>query len=310
MIKEFFTLAEGASFLSSSDQVPVSKDDLLRLCEVQELPISFKYRGSLGAFSTYAGKPDSAKLFPTPVKKVYFDGYLASQNPCRLNDTFEHIRSLGQGRGHTAVTEVRNTLRPHKVEIRKTVHVDGALAAIDGEVGFWGRVNEHNGCLDSMSEIPEALWLLHISDLLALKGRTEPDPPGADLVLSTRIDAPASPDLPLHSARSFPLGGDSITGLIWEICDLLIDQGRHRFAPKDVMARLRTFASEPTKRHPLVGVVANGIKYEYETGDERELTGEQLRKRIAQWRTVRGLPSRSSRRESSNRPLNRPLTAR
>jgi hypothetical protein len=83
--------------------------------------------------------------------------------------------------------------------------------------------------------------------------------------------------------RIKPRGGDSLTPMIWDICYDLHEAGQD-VKPRYVMAELRKGAEKMI--WPLAGVVADGVKYEYEKGDEIELNAEQLRGRIREWRKI------------------------
>lgn len=279
MIKEFFTLGEAASYISPPDGVALTIKDLYGFCEDGRLPISFKYRGMLGYFLAYSKtKVTTEILFPMPIQAVYFDGYLSSSNPCRIADVITTYRSLGPGRGRQESTEVRNTLCPNKVEILKTIHIDQMLGDGDVGAGFWGRLKDADGGLDRFSFVPETEWVVHVSHLKKIESR--PDPavlvlPRPCLQPPPAISQTATPS----TLRLKPMGGDSLSPLVWKICSDLRDCGE-RISPRSVMAELKSLATGPNKCHPLLGQVTGGVKFEYEYGIEDELNIENLRHRI------------------------------
>ncbi len=282
--KEFFTIDEAAAFLSQPGSAMLTRGDILRFCEEGAVPISFKYRGRLGFFSAYSTTPlRTAILFPKPLHTCYFNGYLTSKNPCRLADVITGYRASGRNGGMEESVIVRNTLRPHQVEILKLIHCDPVATSGIKSAGFWGRVKEVDGGLDSMSIIPEVEWLVHISHLVEMRPTQS-----ARSHATTRFEVMAPSALPKaipsRAIRVKPNGGDSITPLIWELSSDLRDQGDERIMPRSVMAALKALAAGPNMRHPLLGVVTGGVKYERENGVEDELDIEQLRHRIRAWR--------------------------
>lgn len=99
-----------------------------------------------------------------------------------------------------------------------------------------------------------------------------------EAVIAVPVDA-----LSRLPSRAEPLGGDSITPLIWTICYDLAE-ARKKVTARPVMAELRMLASAQSKPHPLLGSVAGGVVYEYEKGTEEELTSKRLQKRIGEWK--------------------------
>ncbi|SNS34276.1 hypothetical protein SAMN06265795_102300 [Noviherbaspirillum humi] len=97
---------------------------------------------------------------------------------------------------------------------------------------------------------------------------------------STKEAKPFAP-----KTRIEPQGGDSLTPTIWTICYDLRDAGK-KVTAGPVMAELKRMATQ--KIHPLTCTTAGGVKYEYEKGDEQELTAPQLDKRVQEWRKVGG----------------------
>ncbi|HJV75184.1 MAG TPA: hypothetical protein VJ654_13245 [Noviherbaspirillum sp.] len=90
---------------------------------------------------------------------------------------------------------------------------------------------------------------------------------------------------PTPRTRTEPQGGDSLTPTIWTICYNLQEAGK-KVTARPVMGELKRMAAE--KIHPLISTTAGGVKYEYEKGDEQELTSSQLDKRIQEWRKIGG----------------------
>lgn len=86
-----------------------------------------------------------------------------------------------------------------------------------------------------------------------------------------------------QQVRAVPSGGDSLTPLIWEICFDLRGSEK-KVTARPVMAILKELASATPKQHPLVGATAGGVKFEFERGDEKELTSSALTGRIKTWR--------------------------
>ncbi|MFZ6750096.1 hypothetical protein [Undibacterium sp. Ren11W] len=82
-----------------------------------------------------------------------------------------------------------------------------------------------------------------------------------------------------------PKGGDTLTPLVWKICnDLYNDGTRHTTVP--VMRKLKILADSDNKeaKYPLLSSIAGGVKYDDGLGDEQELNAKQLRERIKEWK--------------------------
>lgn len=171
-MKEFFTLSEATEWFSRHSDFPLSKDDLLRFNEEGCLPICFKYKGFLGVFPAYrtiGGILSNSIIFPKPIQRIYFYGYLKSLNSCRPGVVTEHIREGGRVR----LIEKADILSPHKVELKKILYADSALSSVNVADGFWGRVRESDGSLDHTSTIPESEWCFHVDGLKIMVAREQ-----------------------------------------------------------------------------------------------------------------------------------------
>lgn len=94
-------------------------------------------------------------------------------------------------------------------------------------------------------------------------------------------EKPAPQKSSVASLRIKPRSGDALTPVIWDICYDLHGAGEE-IKPRHVMAELRERAEKNI--WPLLCVVAGGVRYEREKGEEDELCNERLRARIKEWK--------------------------
>lgn len=94
--------------------------------------------------------------------------------------------------------------------------------------------------------------------------------------------------------RKIPTGGSSLTSLLWklfyDIYEEKVLNGDLELSialkPSNVMDTLRSMADQVPCIYPLLESVAGGIKYELESGAEKELYTERLRNSIRRWKAA------------------------
>ena len=134
----------------------------------------------------------------------------------------------------------------------------------------------------SMGLLPAEIRTLHHDsarpEILNSVSLFEQPPPSAEsAALSTKSVVQSH----YFAARIKPEGGDSLTPMIWGMCYDICESGE-TVKPSKVMSELRARAEQGI--WPLVGIVAGGVKFEYEKGEEKELSQDALRKRIDGWK--------------------------
>ena len=152
-MKQFFTLAEAAAYLTGQSDHPLTERDVINMAS-DTLPVSFHYRGNIGLCSR-----------AQPIKfRCYFDGYLRSRSKIRLGTVVDGFRTV-QIDGKTATrgfSKVFDAMTPSSVEIIKTLHADQTPPEISGDE-FFVMLTESGD--KSYSNIPVDQWLFHIGDL-------------------------------------------------------------------------------------------------------------------------------------------------